>query len=461
MKRGRAGLRRGDRGRVDPDDHVVVGDPGDAERRPAPGRRRSAARAPVPGSGRGGPLLVRLGTLLWTLGRGSSVRRRARDVSSQVAGYLSRRDPRIPRSARRDEREPSGAAPRPAAAAGRPVGGRLAGRYAAGGAAVRRAVRGQRPEQPGHRPAPGPLHRPGVAGRQRGPRLRRAAATGSRTSTPTSTPSPSSVDDREVQPLPAPHRSSSRTRPAWCRAPVRASPSRSPTPPTDVIDSTDLRPSTTSSCTSRTSRPSSTRCGRPAPRAVTVQGQRVVSHHRHQVRGATPSSSRACPTPSPTGSPRSATRPRCSAAIDSDHYLQVYREQAADPEHRGRLGPPARGLASPPRRTTACWTSATPSRCAEPPSGRHAGRRPGTGARHGGSATAVGAPGTATGGRLGDGVGERRRAGSATSRATGTATARRLVGRHHDRHRRARPGRSGRGFGLCWITVPLGSVVLD
>ena len=88
-------------------------------------------------------------------------------------------------------------------------------------------------------------------------------------------------------------------------------------------------------------------------------------HHRHQVRGqlrAAPG--RALPAALRHRRP-SATRRDLLAAIEDDDYLEIYREQAEQRRHLGRLGPRAPRRRSPRRRTTACSTSATPSRSAD------------------------------------------------------------------------------------------------
>ena len=66
---------------------------------------------------------------------------------------------------------------------------------------------------------------------------------------------------------------------------------------------------------------------------VTIQGQRIVTHDRHQVRSATPCSSRACPTPRPTTiagdrRPGRAARRRSTSTTTSS----VYRSDAAEPD---------------------------------------------------------------------------------------------------------------------------------
>ena len=120
------------------------------------------------------------------------------------------------------------------------------------------------------------------------------------------------------------------------------------------------------SCTSRTSRPSSTRCGRAAPTAVIAPGPADGHHHRHQVRGQLGGASRACPTRSPTSSRRSATSATLDRAIAADEYLAGLPRAGRRPRHRRRLGPRHRGRASPRRRTTACSTCPTRPRSSRP-----------------------------------------------------------------------------------------------
>ena len=105
--------------------------------------------------------------------------------------------------------------------------------------------------------------------------------------------------------------SGSRTRPAWCRAPARASPSRSSDAPEDVIDS---------------SRPCDLNLPRRPPAGHPGRGQRDVEGRRHarspiQGQRVVTTTGIKCegnavqlqgvPYPQPYGSPRSATRPRC------------------------------------------------------------------------------------------------------------------------------------------------------
>jgi hypothetical protein len=160
---------------------------------------------------------------------------------------------------------------------------------------------------------------------------------------------------------------------------------------------------------------------------------------------ATPCSCRACPTRSPTRSPPSATRPRMRRDR-RDAYLQLYREQAAQPdiavgwELRSRTR-------SPLRRTTASWTSTTRSRCAEPP------LRP--------RSAGAGRDGRVRRRRVGD-PWRRRRSG--TGVGSRRERSRRLGRLHergdHDRHRRALGG--GLAVAGLWsMTVPFGSVVLS
>ena len=142
--------------------------------------------------------------------------------------------------------------------------------------ASRGPLRRQRGAERRHRPARGAAHRPGLRGPCRARRDRRA--------------------DREVRhaqrrgrdPLHAARRPVGRPgsqdeiadpgRPGGAHREDRAGPSRSSLDdaPRSRAWPTRATP-TTSSCTSRTSRPSPTRCGRPAPTAVTIQGQRLIS----------------------------------------------------------------------------------------------------------------------------------------------------------------------------------------
>ena len=95
--------------------------------------------------------------------------------------------------------------------------------------------------------------------------------------------------------------------------------------------------------------------------AVTIQGQRVVSTtgikcigNSVQLQGVPYSQPY---TISGIGDPTAL-----AAAIAADDYLQLYRSDADAARHRRGLAGRRRGPRSSPRRTTACWTSATRSR---------------------------------------------------------------------------------------------------
>ena len=81
--------------------------------------------------------------------------------------------------------------------------------------------------------------------------------------------------------------------------------------------------------------------GHPGRRQRAVEGRRHRGHDRRasgwspppaSSARATPSSSRACPTRSPTSSRRSATRRELLTALEDDDYVASYREDADDPD---------------------------------------------------------------------------------------------------------------------------------
>ena len=358
--------------------------------------------------------------------RAVTCRHRSRATLVGVTHGSQRGPPRT--SASRPRRRPRGSVRRRRTPGRRP----LAGRYAAGGAAVRRAVRGQRPQQPGHRPAPGPLHRPGLAGRQRGPRLRRRCS--------------DRVTDLNAD-IDRAHQLRSTTAQVdrYQRAdrssssdPAGLVPRTGPGVTVTLSDAPRRRRSTLGR--RRPQLPRRAPAGHPGRGQRDVEGRRHGGHHPGPAGGHAPpaSSARATsvqlqgvPYPQPYGSPRSATPATLTGAIDSDAYLQVYREQAADPDiavgwdARGRGLDHRAGVRRPARPQLRHAAALTAGRAADPPAGRR--RR-----RHEGSAA------SARRRRSAGSVGRRRRRGSGSAIGAARATAaRRLVRRDHDRHRRA------------------------
>ena len=163
------------------------------------------------------------------------------------------------------------------------------------------------------------------------------------------------MSDRDVEPLPARDRAAQGPRRASSRAPAPGVTVTLSDAPEDVINTDDRRRQRRCSCTSRTSRRSSTRSGRAAPRRSPSRASGWSPPPASSAR-ATRSSSRACPTPSPTSSRRSATRASCSTALEDDDYVAAYRDDAADPEIARRLGARRSRTRSSRRRTTACST---------------------------------------------------------------------------------------------------------
>ena len=171
--------------------------------------------------------------------------------------------------------------------------------------------------------------------------VRRPRSAGSRSSTRRSRSLTAAVDDdtvkriqRRIERMRGPRRPHAAHRPGRHRDPVRRARRTSSTPRAAT--------STCSSCTSRTSRPWSTRCGRPAPTAVTIQGQRVVSTTGIKCEGNSVQL-QGVPYPPPYEITAVGDQSALLEAIATDDYLEIYRTDADEPEHLGRLGPRARG----------------------------------------------------------------------------------------------------------------------
>ena len=240
--------------------------------------------------------------------------------------------------------------------------GLVAHRYAGGGAAERRAVRGQRRQQPGHRPAPRPLHRPRVAGAQRGREYaalrQRVADLNAEIAVLTD-----SVNDRRRPALPAPDREA--------RGPRRADPRTGPgitvtlsDAPEEVIAASDqdlnllvVHQQDIQAVVNAMWQGGAT--------AVTVQGQRVVTTtgikcegNAVQLQGvpySQPYEIAAVGDPGPRWTRSTTTTTSSSTASTA---ARPTSPSAGSSRSRTR---------SPRRRTTACSTSTTRSRCAEPP----------------------------------------------------------------------------------------------
>ena len=142
--------------------------------------------------------------------------------------------------------------------------------------ALRRPLRGQRQQQRGHRPAAGPLHRPGLAGRGRGRRATPSCATGSPALDAQVTMLSTAVERPRRQPLPAQDRAAPATPPA-------STPRRGPgvtitlsDAPEDVINSTtgDVNPLLVHQ---QDIQAVVNALWKGGASAVTIQGQRVVS----------------------------------------------------------------------------------------------------------------------------------------------------------------------------------------
>ena len=326
-------------GRVD--DDVVVGDPGDAERhqhqREDEPRRRHGPRSGARGSralslDTGAPGSVREVVRGPRVTRGHAL---VRTGLGRTPGYLSQREHRIPRAAHLARRR----ATRPAVAVGASA---LAARHAAGRARLRRAVRGQRPHQRGHRPAAGPLRRPGLAGRRRGRQRTPSCATTGRGA------------DAEVTML------TTRSTTATCAATSARSSalgdpaglSRAPRPgrghllsdaPEDVIDATtgdknllvvhqqDIQAVVNAMWKGGAS-------------AVTIQGQRMVTTTGIKCEGNSVQL-QGVPYPQPYVIQASVTWARCSPPSPTTPTCRSTARQADDPDDRRRLGPRHRGRA--------------------------------------------------------------------------------------------------------------------
>ena len=318
----------------------------------------------------------------------------------------------------------------------------MAGRHAAGGrCVVRRAVRGQRPataRAPTCARAATPTSRrsSGTEADRATPRSRRGSPTLNDDVATLTDP----VDDREVHRYQRAGRASSRTRPAWCRAQGPGVTVTLSDAPEDVdrlrdrdinllvVHQQDIQAVVNAMWKGGAEPRSPSRAsGSSPPPASSAR--------------ATPCSSRACPTRSPTSSRRSATRRAADRRIDDDHYLADLPRAGRGPRDRGRLGPRARGRRSPRRRTTACSTSATPRRSRRVP--RRADRA---------AQRLDGVAGDGTASRPdGSGGGRRRRARVGV---VGRRGRRLLVRRDHDRHRRALRRRSARPWGSAGSRCP-------
>ena len=124
-----------------------------------------------------------------------------------------------------------------------------------------------------------------------------------------------------------PGRRAGRATPAWTRCTGRAWRSPSPTPsatPTD--DSPATPPPTTWWSTSRTSRPSSTRCGVPVPRPIQMQDQRIIATSAPRCVGNTLLLNGRTYSPPYTDRWRSATSPAMQAALAAAPLVTLYKQ---------------------------------------------------------------------------------------------------------------------------------------